>query len=120
MQALHALKPEQGNPDVARYARHFKVSTLVILRRLFDGGYLDRGAFFQLFDAESNRLASLTTSSGGDFYRSQFSRTGTLFARAVVVSAMEGHTLYRDAYQMLGIKKQSTFDEMARGLGETL
>jgi len=120
MKSLHALKPEQGNPDVPRYARHFKVSTLVILRRLFDGEYLDRAAFFQLFDAENNRLANLSTSSGGDFYRSQFSRTGTLFARAVVISAMEGHTLYRDAYQMLGIKKQSTFDEMARGLGETL
>ena len=120
MQSLHALKPEKGNPDVPRYARTFKVSTLVILRRLFDGGYLERGAFFQLFDAESKRLASLPASSGGDFYRSQFSRTGKSFARAVVISAMEGHTLYRDAYQMLGIKKQSTFDEMARGLGETL
>jgi len=35
----------------------------------------------------------------------------------VITSGLEGQTLYRDAFQMLGIKKISTFQELAGRLG---
>lgn len=117
MQILRQQKPEVDNLNLQPLARHFKVSTLVILRRLHDGGFLDRSTFWQMYATESERLQHTVASSGGDFYRAQVSRTSALFASAVVTSAMEGQTLYRDAYQMLGIRKQSTFNEMARSIG---
>ena len=123
MEHLKKLEPPSNIDDLAvqQLARHFKVSNLVILLRLRDGNYLTRDKFIQMFKEEIIRLGSLASpGGGGDFYRTQVSRTGGLFARAVVVSAMEGQTLYRDAYQMLGIKKQSTFDEMARSIGVIL
>jgi len=98
-------------------ARTFKVSTLVVLRRLMDVGHLSRRRFQQAYDAEVQRLASLSRSrSGGDFYLTQAARLSRRFARAVIVSTAEGQTLYRDAFQMLGVKKEQTFRELGRML----
>lgn len=103
---------------LARLARRFKVSTLVVLRRLADAGRLDRDAFFRAYRDELAHLRSLDTagSGGGDFYRTTASRVSKRFARALVESTLEGRTLYRDAFRMLGIAKTSTFNEFGRSL----
>jgi hypothetical protein len=44
-------------------------------------------------------------------------RVGRRFARAVVASALEGHTPFRDAYRLLGIQKDATFRKAAARLG---
>jgi hypothetical protein len=54
---------------------------------------------------------------GGDFYRTTAARVSKRFARALVESTLEGRTLYRDAFHMLGIAKTSTFNEFGRSLG---
>ena len=103
---------------LSRLARRFKVSTLVVLRRLLDAGRLDRNFFFRAYHDELEHLRSLAASStgGGDFYRTTASRVGKRFARALVESTLEGRTLYRDAFRMLGIAKTSTFNEFGRSL----
>ncbi len=53
---------------LARLAREFKVSTLVILRRLFDADYLAEGTYRKAYAAELRRIAELRTGSGGNFY----------------------------------------------------
>lgn len=103
---------------LSRLARRFKVSTLVILRRLLDAGVLSRGDFFNAYRDELDRLHSLDAggSGGGDFYRTTAARVSKRFARALVESTLEGRTLYRDAFRMLGIAKTSTFNEFGRSL----
>jgi Zn-dependent peptidase ImmA (M78 family) len=110
---------EQLDEALRRLAREFKVSTLVVLRRMLDAGYLSRDAFWQAFRAEQARLAAIQTagSGGGDFYRTTTARVGKRFARSLVASTLEGRTLYRDAFQMLGIAKTGTFNELGRSLG---
>jgi hypothetical protein len=44
------------------------------------------------------------------------SRYSRRFARALVESTVEGRTLYRDAFRMLGISKTETFNELGRSL----
>jgi Zn-dependent peptidase ImmA (M78 family)/transcriptional regulator with XRE-family HTH domain len=102
-----------------RLARHFKVSSLVILRRLLDAGRIDRAAFFAAYRAELARLHEIEAraTGGGDFYRTTAARVSKRFARALVESTLEGRTLFRDAFHMLGIAKSSTFNEFGRSLG---
>ena len=103
--------------EVNRLARRFKVSTLVILRRIFDAGGLSRAEFYGAYDAELQRLRARPKGSGGDFYLTQAARVSKRFARALVESTLEGQTLYRDAFRMLGISKVGTFHELGRSLG---
>lgn len=101
-----------------RLARRFKVSTLVVLRRLFDAGFLSRSAFREAYEAELGRLVSIPRGTGGgNFYWTELARVGRRFARAVVTSTLEGQTLYRDAFQMLGFSKHETFRELGSRLG---
>ena len=99
----------QALPMLDALARVFKVSTLVILRRLMDAKYISHRQFQIKYDAEVERLTKLQRPGGGNFYLTQAARLSRRFARAVVTSTLEGQTLYRDAFQMLGIKKEQTF-----------
>jgi len=103
--------------EVDRLARRFKVSTLVVLRRIHDAGGLTDEELSEAYDAELARLHALPRGSGGDFYLTQAARLSKRFARALVVSTLEGQTLHRDAFRMLGFSKVQTLHELGRSLG---
>lgn len=103
--------------EVNRLARRFKVSTLVILRRIHDAGGLTRQEFWDAYEAEVERLRAIPRGSGGNFYLTQAARLSKRFAAALVTSTLEGQTLYNDAFRMLGFTKQATFKELGRSLG---
>lgn len=113
------LAGEPVAETLKRLARHFKVSSLVILRRMLDAGWIDRAIFFTCYRDEMERLRGIAAQSagGGDFYRTTAARVSKRFARALVESTLEGRTLYRDAFHMLGIAKTATFNELGRSLG---
>ena len=104
---------------LARLARYFKVSTLVILRRLLDADYLDQAHFEAAWHDELSRLRSIKSSQsgGGNFYKTTPSRVSRRLTRAIIISTLEGQTLYRDALRMLGIKKTETFNNLGREVG---
>jgi Zn-dependent peptidase ImmA (M78 family) len=110
---------EDLTAELERLARAFKVSTLVILRRIRDAGYLGPESYWAAYQAELARVRTLITDGGqgGNFYNTQPVRTSKRFARAIVTSTLEGQTLYRDALQLLGFRKVSTFNELAHRLG---
>ena len=114
------LRRDESLPHaLSRLARVFKVSNLVILRRLFDANWLDRASFDAAWAEEGARLRTLAQrgSDGGDFYRTTLSRVNRRFTRALVVSTLEGQTLYRDAFRMLGVSKTETFNNIGREVG---
>ena len=113
------LRDEEPLAAVPRLARAFKVSTLVILRRLLDANRLDRPSFDSAWEQEREqlRVKALAQSGRGNFYRTTLARVSPRFARALVASTLEGQTLYRDAFWMLGITKTDTFNKLGREVG---
>lgn len=107
---------EGGNSlrvELNRLARWFKVSTLVILRRFHDAGRLTRDELWQAYNEELDRLEAMPKGSGGNFYLTLPARVSKRFARALVISTLEGQTLHRDAFRLLGFSKHATFRELA-------
>ena len=87
-------------------ARTFKVSSLVALRRMFDIGRLDWAAYQRAYGEELDRVTRLVEerkAGGGNFYNTQPVRVSKRLARALIASTLEGQTLYRDAFRMLGL-----------------
>lgn len=103
--------------EVSRLARRFKVSTLVVLRRIFDTGGITKTEFETAYHEELDRLRAIPKGSGGNFYLTQAARVSKRFAAALVANTLEGQTLFTDAFRMLGFSKQSTFQELGRSLG---
>lgn len=103
----------------SRLAGAFKVSKQVILRRLLDGEWLSRPGFDAAWKAETMRVTerSWGDGDGGNFYATTLSRASRRFARALVSSTLEGRTLYRDAFHMLGVFNIKTFNSLGKKLG---
>jgi Zn-dependent peptidase ImmA (M78 family) len=108
--------------EMERLARMFKVSTLVILRRLFDADLINRDTLWNVYQEElfSIRSVEQKGSGGGNYYRTLGARTGKRFVSAVLTSTLEGQTLFQDAFRMLGMRKSSTFYNAAREMGVLL
>ena len=121
---LEQLRPvydpeNELHEEIQRLAHRFKISTLVIVRRLFDLGVFDQETLWATYHAELERVKALSAreSSGGDFYNTLSTRTGKRFVKALVASTLEGQTQFTDAFRMLDIKKTATFYEEAQRLG---
>jgi Zn-dependent peptidase ImmA (M78 family) len=98
--------------------KRFKVSTLVVLRRLNDRELIPRGTFQRRYQEEQERFQASADerTGGGDFYKTQGSRFSNQFLTALVESALEGRTPYRDALRLLKLSKVETFQKLARDL----
>jgi Zn-dependent peptidase ImmA (M78 family) len=112
-------RADEVDGEMRRLARLFKVSTLVVLRRMHDAGGLKRDRFWALYRAEVARLKKIMSerSGGGDYYRTTVSRVSHRFARAIVTSALEGRSTFTEAFRLLGCRKVSTFTELGHHVG---
>ncbi|WP_165216482.1 ImmA/IrrE family metallo-endopeptidase [Schaalia sp. ZJ1691] len=113
---------EANVTELERLAQKYRVSTLVVMKRIFDARFLDWNTYQDRYEAERERIMSILAgrkgkSSGGGNYYTQPLRLSRQFAQAVIASTLEGTTTYRDAYRLLGTKKHSTFEGLAAELG---
>lgn len=110
------VRPEEAILDLSRV---FKVSTLVALRRLFEAGFIDQATLGRIYQLELARLRLLEKGGamGGNFYLTLGARTGKRFAQAVLASTLEGQTLYRDAFALLGVRSSEVIHKAAVELG---
>ena len=76
-----------------------------------------RSSSRQAYERELERLRAIPQGSGGDFYLTLAARVSKRFARALVISTLEGQTLHRDAFRLLGFSKLATFHELGQQPG---
>jgi Zn-dependent peptidase ImmA (M78 family) len=99
--------------DFFGLASYFKVSPLVIARRLLDANYINKARFFSFYNAHIARMRADKAPSkehGGNFYANCDYRIGRPFADAVGRAVKAGRLLYRDAYRLTGLQGK-TFDK---------
>jgi Zn-dependent peptidase ImmA (M78 family) len=104
------------NEPFQSVSRSFKVSPLVAARRALDLQLISKTAFFSFYSeyitAWEKKKTLASKKSGGNFYATQKVRLGRRFAYAVIQSAREGRLLFRDAYELTGLKG-ATFDKFS-------
>ncbi|PQV62955.1 Zn-dependent peptidase ImmA, M78 family [Abditibacterium utsteinense] len=96
--------------------RYFKVSLLVILRRLRDLGLIT-GQNFETWYGEAIarfQAKAEATGGGGNYYNTKISRLGKRFLSAVVENAIDGRIGYKEAFRLLGLGNVQTFRNLAR------
>lgn len=106
--------------ELKRMAGIFRVSTLVILRRIFDANRMTWDEYEAAYRRELRRVmhyAEEHGGSGGNFYNTTPVRASKRFTRAVIESAREGQTMYVEATRLLGFKNLKTFDRLGERLG---
>jgi Zn-dependent peptidase ImmA (M78 family) len=107
-----------------RLAAKYRVSTLVILRRMLDAGFLTREEHDHAYDQELARLNALLArrkdadaGGGGNYYATARYRLGKRFATAVIASAWEGRSTFTEAFRLLGCRNVKTLEALGERLG---
>lgn len=105
--------------DLQSLARRFKVSTLAVLRRLFDVGRIPEREYWSRFDLELERIRDIEArgGGGGNFYYTTMARAGRRLTRALIVSTLEGQSSFSETLRLLGFKKIAAFDRLAEMVG---
>jgi Zn-dependent peptidase ImmA (M78 family) len=119
----HLRKEYRASGDLTqeldRLARVYKVSTLVVLRRIFDLTNWSWDRYSEQFENELDRVMGKArrSGSGGDYYNTQQYRLGKRFIRALVADTMEGGTLHRKAFELSGSHNPAVFHKLGEKVG---
>lgn len=98
----------QGNVEekVNRLARHYRVSSMVILRQAHDYDCISRPTYMSSYRrlVETAKGLGVSAESGGNFHYTLTARNGTAFPEAVIASVAGGTLLHREAARLLDVK----------------
>lgn len=117
-EALQKTSAGSFGDDIEELARIFKVSQIVIARRLLDLKKFSRDNFIKFYEKykqiESKKKES--KSSGGDFYNSERKRLGIRYANFIYQAVQENKLLVRDAYRLTDLSGNTFYKFMKEHL----
>ena len=104
------------NNNLEELARYFKVSQIVILRRLLDTQIITQNKFYeQLNDLYNQETKDEQKSGGGNFYAITSHRLSKRFLYILNSAVQNNIILYRDMLRVTGLKSK-TCNELIEGL----
>ena len=108
---------QTNNPHQA-IAGRFKVSSVIAARRALDLNLINTDMFFNIYKQSANEwlVNQQSETGGGNFWNTQKWRVGPRFAAAIARAVKEGRLLYREAYNLTGLRGD-TFENMPEKLG---
>lgn len=97
--------------DYDTLARIFKVSSIVIARRLMDLNKITKAQFLEFYNNHIEQDYRIQKGGGGDFYKTVPNRLSKRFFDIVAKAVRRNDILYRDAFKITGLKA-NTFDKL--------
>ena len=116
---LRAFWSRSGtNNPLQAVATKFKVSSIVAARRALDLKLINTDTFFNFYKENADEWDGNQPreDDGGNFWNTQKWRIGPRFATAIVRAVKEGRMIYREAYNLTGLRGD-TFEDMPEKLG---
>jgi Zn-dependent peptidase ImmA (M78 family)/transcriptional regulator with XRE-family HTH domain len=101
--------------EVSRLSHKYKISRIVVARRARDAQFITEQTYVRFYEREM-AFSAARKSGGGDYYLNEQLLNSRRFSAAIIQDAYEGRTLYQDAMNLLGIKKEDTFRKFAESL----
>lgn len=89
-------------------AQKYKVSQIVIARRLLDLSKIDKEKFYRFYAEYMKKENRQKQGKGGDFYKTAVLRYGKKFIEILRTTVKNSEILYRDAYKVLSLTPDTT------------
>lgn len=104
---------------ITNVGKNFYCSNIVVARKALDNGYINQKDYIHIVQLikEQYKTAKKRQKSGGDFYRTLYSRIDRRFFNMLYTSVLEGKTLYTDAFQLTHTNR-NTFDHLVKEVQE--
>lgn len=97
-----------GLQELEKLAEYFCASPLAIARRALDHGFIGQQDYDRVAAEQQERWGQVSreraSAGGGDFYRTNLSRTDSRFLERLASSVAEGRTTYSQASHLMGMK----------------
>jgi Zn-dependent peptidase ImmA (M78 family)/DNA-binding XRE family transcriptional regulator len=92
--------------NIRALSNHYKVSTLVVLRRAYDQGKITSSEYNKLYRRENDRFIARNSEeqSGGDFHATLRARNSATLTAAIVTAALERRIPLLEAAKLLHVK----------------
>ncbi len=97
--------------DLEELAKHFKVSQIVILRRLLDTSIITQQEFYLQFEKLYKKEIKVPQSSGGNFYQTLSTRLSKRFLHILNTAVKNNTILFRDALRITNLSAK-TYDTL--------
>jgi Zn-dependent peptidase ImmA (M78 family)/transcriptional regulator with XRE-family HTH domain len=119
---LKSLLADFNDRTVQKLAAHYRVSTVVILRRAYELGAITKIDFFKLLEIERQKQKEWEekeeeepASGGGNFYVTLPVRNSRRFTESVLSALQAERVSYREAASLLGVRT-GTLPKLIEGL----
>jgi len=100
--------------DYENLAKQFKVSKIVIARRLLDIGKINKDEFLKFYNNYKQKEMKKIQREGGNFYNTVEYRYGKKFLETISYALFNNEILHRDVYRLLSLKPKTVDNIMSK------